>query len=61
MKSGVTLCSGGPTALALAGMSDDVIQSMGRWASDTFQIYIHKHPVLLHALIHNNAVPLMDI
>src|SRR5882724_6749465 len=52
---GHSLGSGGTTALALAGISDDAIQSMGRWASDTFRIYIRKHPVLLHALIHNKS------
>jgi len=58
---GHSLRSGGATALALAGASDDVIQSMGRWASDTFRIYIRKHLVLLHALIHNNATPSTDV
>jgi len=52
---GHSLRSGGATALALAGVSDNAIQSMGRWASDTFRIYIRKHPVLLHALIHNKS------
>src|SRR5882672_6321814 len=50
---GHSLRSGGATALALAGVSDDAIQSMGRWASNRFRTYIRKHPVLLHALIHN--------
>ena len=52
---GHSLQSGGATALALAGISDDIIQLMGHWASDTFRIYICKHPVLLHALIHNKS------
>ena len=52
---GHSLWSGGATALALAGISDNAIQSMGQWASDTFRIYIRKHPVLLHALIHNKS------
>jgi len=50
---GNSLHSGGATALALAGVNDDSIQVMGHWASDTFRIYIRKHPVILHALIHN--------
>src|SRR5882724_9884023 len=51
--SGHSLRSGGATALALAGVNDDSIQAMGRWSSDTFRIYIRKHPVILHVLIHN--------
>jgi hypothetical protein len=50
--AGHSLRSGGATALALARVCDDLIQAIGRWASDTFRIYIRKHPVLLHALIH---------
>ena len=50
---GHSLRSGGATALALAGVNDDSIQVMGHWASDTFRIYIRKHLVILHALIHN--------
>ncbi|KAF8573035.1 hypothetical protein K439DRAFT_1251537, partial [Ramaria rubella] len=46
---------GGATVLALAGVADDVIQAMGRWASDTFRIYIRKHPVILQALIHGGS------
>jgi hypothetical protein len=49
---GHSLRSGGATALALMGVCDDLIQAIGRWASDTFRIYIWKHPVLLQALIH---------
>ena len=52
---GHSLHSGGMTSLTLAGVSDNMIQSMGHWASDMFQIYIWKHPVLLHALLHNES------
>ena len=52
---GHSLRSGGVTALASAAVNDDAIQSMGRWSSDTFRIYIRKHPVLLHALLHNES------
>jgi hypothetical protein len=48
--AGHSLRSGGATALAIQGMPDVRIQALGRWASDTFQIYIRKHPLLLHAL-----------
>ena len=47
---GHSIRSGGATALALAGVQDSRIQTLGRWASNTFQIYIRKHPLLLHAL-----------
>jgi hypothetical protein len=46
-----SLRSGGATAYALVGLSDDHIQALGHWSSDAFRIYIHKHPLLLHALI----------
>ncbi|KAF8591603.1 hypothetical protein K439DRAFT_1626974 [Ramaria rubella] len=49
---GHSIRSGGATALALAGVPDSVIQAMGRWSSETFRIYVHKHPVLLQALLH---------
>ena len=51
-----SLCSGGAMALALASVSDNHIQMMGHWASEMFCAYICKHPVLLHALIHNKSV-----
>jgi hypothetical protein len=50
--AGHLLKSGGATALALMGVCNDLIQAINRWASDVFQIYIQKHPVLLQALIH---------
>jgi hypothetical protein len=52
---GHSIRSGGATSLALAGIPDNIIQGMGRWSSDSFKIYIRKHPVVLHALIHGNA------
>ncbi|KIJ32984.1 hypothetical protein M422DRAFT_134180, partial [Sphaerobolus stellatus SS14] len=45
--AGHSLRSGGATALALAGVTDNAIQAMGRWSSDTWRIYIRKHPMLL--------------
>jgi len=52
---GHSLHSGGATSLALAGVSNNTIQSMGCWASDMFLIYIWKQPVLLHVLLHNKS------
>ncbi len=53
--AGHSLRSGGATALAIAGIPADRIQAIGRWSSDTFQIYIRKNPVLLQALLGNAA------
>lgn len=50
--SGHSLRAGGATALAEAGIPAHIIQAIGRWASDTFQIYIRHHPVLLAALMY---------
>jgi uncharacterized protein (UPF0276 family) len=49
--AGQSLRSGGATSLAEAGADLATIQAAGRWASKAFQIYIRKHPVLLHAII----------
>jgi hypothetical protein len=49
---GHSIRSGAATALALDGVPDSIIQGMGRWSSDAFKVYIRKHPVILHALIH---------
>jgi hypothetical protein len=49
---GHSIRSGAATALAVDGVPDHIIQGMGHWSSDAFKVYIRKHPVLLHALIH---------
>jgi hypothetical protein len=49
--AGHSLRSGGATALAEAGIPLQLIQSIGRWASETFQIYIRRHPTILASLI----------
>ncbi|KAF9004499.1 hypothetical protein BDZ89DRAFT_1237589 [Hymenopellis radicata] len=43
--------AGGATAMAEDGSPPHLIQAAGRWASDTFQIYIRKNPVVLQALL----------
>ena len=53
--SGHSLRAGGATALAQASIPPHIIQAIGRWASNTFQIYIHHHPVLLAALLFSNT------
>jgi hypothetical protein len=52
--AGHSLRSGGATALAEAGVPPHLVQAIGRWASDAFQIYIRKHPVLLAAFLYTN-------
>ena len=49
---GHSLRARGATALAEARIPSHMIQAIGRWSSDTFQLYIHRHPVLLAALIY---------
>ena len=48
---GHSLRAGGATLLADFGIPPHVIQAAGRWASNTFQVYIRKHPLLLHSLL----------
>lgn len=50
--SGHSLRAGGATALAESGIPTHLIQAIGRWSSNTFQIYIRQHPVLLAALLY---------
>jgi hypothetical protein len=54
--AGHSLRSGGATALALAGVSFDRIQAIGRWSSEAFKIYIRTHPVLLQTHIDDHGV-----
>jgi hypothetical protein len=51
---GHSLRSGGATALAEAGVAPHIIQAIGRWASNAFQIYIQQHPVLLAAMLYGH-------
>lgn len=48
--AGHSVRSGGATDLATRGIPDSIIQKMGRWSSDAFQIYIRKNPALLAVL-----------
>jgi hypothetical protein len=48
---GQSMRAGGATALAEDGVLPHMIQAIGRWASNTFQIYIRKNPILLQALL----------
>jgi hypothetical protein len=49
--AGQSLRAGGATAMAEAGSPGPLIQGTGRWSSTTFQTYIRRNPIVLHALI----------
>jgi hypothetical protein len=49
--SGHSLRSGGATALALAGTPLPRIQSIGRWSSEAFLIYIRQNPILIQGTL----------
>jgi len=49
-----SLCVGGATTLAEAGIPVHMIQAIGRWSSDAFQLYIRHHPVLLASLLYGS-------
>jgi len=48
---GQSLRAGGATAMAEAGAEPQLIKGAGRWSSNSFDRYIRKNPVVLHALI----------
>ena len=48
---GQSMRAGGATALAEAGVAPNLIQTAGRWMTDTFTCYIHKNPFLFEALL----------
>jgi hypothetical protein len=50
--AGQSMRAGSATSLAENGVAPHIIQGIGCWASDTWQIYIRKHPVLLQAMLH---------
>ena len=49
--AGQSMRAGGATALAEAGTAPHLIQTAGRWTSDTFNHYMHKNPFLFEALL----------
>jgi hypothetical protein len=53
--AGQSLRAGGATSLAEAGADLETIRAVGRWSSTAFRIYLHKNPVLLHAVIFGRA------
>lgn len=53
--AGQSMRAGGATFLAEHNIPSHLIQSAGRWSSDSFQRYIRKHPALMQALILSTA------
>ncbi|KAG2099602.1 uncharacterized protein F5147DRAFT_711961 [Suillus discolor] len=53
--SGHSMRAGGVTALAIAGMTPDLIQAAGCWSSEEFRKYVHQHAFLLNALLRGSA------
>ncbi|KAJ3871757.1 hypothetical protein F5051DRAFT_340405 [Lentinula edodes] len=47
----ISMRAGGATAMAEDGAPPQAIQAAGRWASETFQIYIRKNPFVLNAML----------
>jgi hypothetical protein len=55
--AGHSLRSGGATFYALQGYSWDLIQTLGRWSSEAFRLYIRKHPLFFSALLTKKETP----
>src|SRR5258707_11747656 len=53
--AGHSLCSGGATALALAGTPLERIQMIGRWSSQAFLIYLVQNPILLQGSLSGHS------
>jgi len=53
--AGHSLWSGGATALATTGTPDDHIQAQGHWTSQSYEIYIRKHPIMLQSLLNGRS------
>jgi len=49
--AGQLMRAGGATALAEAGVAPNLIQTAGRWTSETFNRYVRKNPFLFEALL----------
>ena len=51
---GAPMRASGATYLAQLGTPSQIIQTIGRWASDTWEVYIQIHSTLLQALLHHH-------
>lgn len=47
---------GGTLEYLLRGIPFDVVQSMGRWKSDAFQLYLREHAQILAPYLQSNPV-----
>lgn len=50
--SGHSMHAGGATALAAAGVPNDCIHAIGRWSSNSYQVYIQEHSIILLSQLH---------
>jgi hypothetical protein len=55
--SGHSLRAGGATFFAELGVPSHIIQALGRWASETFEVYIRTHPAILAGLLYPRPKP----
>jgi len=53
--AGHSLQSGGVRGLAIVATPNDHIQACSCWTSQSYQIYIWKHPVMLQSLLHSHS------
>ncbi|KAG1844571.1 hypothetical protein C8R48DRAFT_735586 [Suillus tomentosus] len=53
--SGHSVRAGDVIALAITGMTPDLIQIAGQWPFDELTKYMHQHAFLLNALLHGSA------
>jgi len=53
--AGQSMRAGGATMLAEHGVSPPVIQGMGRWSSEAFQIYVRKSPAMILGMLLANT------
>jgi len=52
IMAGASMRAGGATYLAQLGTPSSIIRAMGRWSSETWEVYIRLHPTLLQNLLH---------
>ena len=52
---GQSMRAGGATDLSLNGTPPSLIQPVGRWTSESFRVYVRKHPILIQAMLHSSS------
>ena len=48
--------AGGAPSLAISDLLGDTIRSIDRWSSSSGEIYVRKHPAIIHALLQASTV-----